>query len=110
VEDIYLFAIATTLDVRIHFELMDLDEDYGQAMMHATSTRIRRDSSLPQHRKDERLRFFSLAKELYKLKEQQQFERKANIKPGLKKVRERLDSEIVVDWEWLEEKWGDLSS
>jgi len=110
VEDIYLFAIATTLDVRIHFELMDLDEDYGQAMMHATSTRIRRDSSLPQHRKDERLRFFSLAKELYKLKEQQQFERKANIKPGLKKVRERLDGEIVVDWEWLEEKWGDLSS
>ncbi len=107
-EDIYLYALAATLDVRIHFELMDLDEDYGQAMMHATSTRIRLDNSLPQHRKDERLRFFSLAKELYKLKEQQQFEHKANIKPGLKKVRERLDSEIVVDWEWLEEKWAEL--
>jgi hypothetical protein len=109
-DDIYLYAIAATLDVRIHYELGDLDEDYGQAMMHACSTRIRRDNSLPQHRKDERLRFFSLAKELYKLKEQQQFEHKANIKPGLKKVRERLDTEIVVDWEWLEEKWAELEA
>ena len=108
-DDIYLYAIAATLDVRIHFENTDLDEDYGQAMMHAASTRIRRDTSLPQHRKEERLRFFSMAKELYKLKEQRQFEHKADLNPGLKKMRERLDSEIVVDWEWLEEKWAELS-
>lgn len=107
-EDIYLYAISATLDVRIHFELQDLDDDYGLAMMHATSTRIRRDDTLPQHRRDERLRFFSIAKELYKLKEQRQFDRRADLKPGLKKVRERLDTEIVVDWEWLEEKWAAL--
>lgn len=104
-DDIYLYAIAATLDVRIHFELNDLNDDYGHAMMHATSTRIRRDNSLPPHRREERLRFFSLAKELCKLKEQLLLDRKADIKPGLKKVRERLDNEIVVDWEWLEAKW-----
>jgi hypothetical protein len=107
-EDVYSYAIAATLDVRIHFELNDLDEDYGHAMMHATTTRLRRDDTMPAHRKEERLRFFSIAKELYKLKELRQFDRKADIAAGLKKVRTRLDHEIVVDWEWLEEKWAAL--
>jgi hypothetical protein len=109
-DDIYLYAIAATLDVRLHFELNDLDEDYGLAMMHATSTRIRRDDSIPQHRKEERLRFFSIAKELYKLKEQRKYSPKADLQPSLKKLRERLDREIVVDWEWLEEKWAELKA
>lgn len=107
-EDIYLYAIAATLDVRIHFELDDLDDDYGHAMMHATTTRLRRDETLPPHRREERLRFFSIAKELYKLKEQRQLDRKADLTSGLKKVRARLDTETVVDWEWLEEKWTEL--
>jgi hypothetical protein len=79
-------------------------------MMHATSTRIRRDDSIPQHRKEERLRFFSIAKELYKLKEQRKYSPKADLQPSLKKLRERLDREIVVDWEWLEEKWAELKA
>ena len=107
-EDIYLYAMAATLDIRIHYELDDLNDDYGHAMMHATSTRIRRDSLLPQNRKDERLRFFSIAKELYKIKEQLQLNRKANISAALAKVRDRLDKEVVVDWEWLEEKYEQL--
>lgn len=105
-EDIYLYAIAATLDVRIHYELGDLEDDYGAAMMHATTTHIRREDSLPKHRREERLQFFSIAKELYKLKEQLQMNKKANISAPLKRIRARLDTETVVDWEWLEEKWG----
>lgn len=108
-EDIYLYAIAATLDVRIHYEMADLEDDYGHAMMHATSTRIRREDSLPTPRREERLRFFSIAKELYKLKELRMADRKADLTAGLKKVRARLDQETVVDWEWLEEKWLELS-
>ena len=108
-EDIYLYAVAATLDVRIHYELNDLEDDYGYAMMHATATRLRRDDSLPSHRRDERLRFFSISKELYKLKEQRQQGRKANNEAALKKVRARLDNETMVDWEWLDEKWAALA-
>lgn len=108
-DDIYLYAIAATLDVRIHFELGDLEDDYGHAMMHAATTRIRREDALPPHRRDERLRFFSIAKELYKIKETLQSDRKADLSAPLRRVRARLDSETVVDWEWLEEKWKELN-
>jgi hypothetical protein len=107
-EDIYLYAIAATLDVRIHYELGDLVEDYGTAMIHATTTRIRREESLPKHRREERLQFFSIAKELYKIQEQLQMNKKANVSAALKRIRMRLDQETVVDWEWLEEKLKSL--
>jgi hypothetical protein len=107
-EDIYLYAIAATLDVRIHYELGDLVEDYGTAMIHATTTRIRREESLPKHRREERLQFFSIAKELYKIQEQLQMNKKVNVSAALKRIRMRLDQETVVDWEWLEEKLKSL--
>lgn len=109
-EDIYFYALAATLDVRIRYELNELADDYGHAMMHATSTRLRREEALPAHRKEERLRFYSIAKELFKLKEQRQTDKKFDLSIGLHKVRERLDKEIVVDWEWLEEKWAELKT
>jgi hypothetical protein len=107
-EDIYLYAIAATLDVRIHYELGDLEDDYGAAMMHATTTHIRREDSLPTHRREERLQFFSIAKELYKVREQLQINKKYNASAALKRIRGRLDQETVVDWEWLEDKWKSL--
>lgn len=107
-DDIYLYAIAATLDTRIRFELEDLDDDYAERMLHATSTRIRRDDSLPPHRRTERLRFFPLAKDLFKLKILRNQDRRADLNPGLTKIRHRLDAETVVDWEWLEEKYEEL--
>jgi hypothetical protein len=77
-------------------------------MMHATTTRIRREDSLPGHRREERLHFFSIARELYKLKDQLSISKKNNISKGLKRIRMRLDTETVVDWEWLEDKWKTL--
>jgi hypothetical protein len=107
-DDIYLYAIAATLDTRIRFELNDLDDEYGERMVHATTTRLRREDSLPPHRRTERLRFFPLAKELYKLKVLRKQDRKVNLSGALEKFRLRLDQEIVVDWEWLEEKYTEL--
>jgi len=107
-DDIYLYAIAATLDTRIRFELEDLDDDYAERMLHATATRIRRDDSLPPHRRTERLRFFTLARDLFKQKILRQQNRRADLKPGLAKIRHRLDTETVVDWEWMEEKFREL--
>lgn len=109
-DDIYLYAIAATLDTRIRFERDDLDEDYAERMLHATTTRIRRDDTLPPHRRTERLRFFPLAKDLFKLKLMRSQDRRADLRPGLAKIRQRLDQETVVDWEWLEEKYSQLAA
>ncbi|MDO8365276.1 MAG: hypothetical protein Q7T20_00675 [Saprospiraceae bacterium] len=109
-DDIYLYAIAATLDTRIRYEIDDLDDDYGEHMLHATATRLRRDDSLPAHRRAERLRFFPLAKDLFKLKILRSQDRRADLKPGLAKIRQRLDSETVVDWEWVEEKYASFKT
>jgi hypothetical protein len=104
-DDIYLYAIAATLDTRIRYELDDLDDDYAEHMLHATATRLRREDALPLHRRAERLRFFPLAKDLFKLKVLRNQDRRADLKPGLAKIRQKIDAETVVDWEWLEEKY-----
>ncbi|MFN0036907.1 MAG: hypothetical protein ACKVUS_17765 [Saprospiraceae bacterium] len=108
-DDIYLYAIAATLDTRIRYDLDDLDDDYAERMLHATATRLRRDDTLPPHRRAERLRFFPLAKDLFKLKLLRRQDRRADLKPALAKIRQRLDSETVVDWEWVEEKYGEFT-
>ncbi|MDX1912833.1 MAG: hypothetical protein SFV22_15180 [Saprospiraceae bacterium] len=107
-EDIYLYAIAATLDTRLRYEMDDLDDDYAERMMHATTTRLRRDDTLPAHRRAERLRFFPLAKELYKIGLMRK-QRRADVQPALAKIRQRLDNETVVDWEWIEEKYTELA-
>lgn len=109
-DDIYLYAIAATLDTRIRYELDDLDGDYAEHMLHATATRLRREDSLPSHRRAERLRFFPLAKDLFKLKLLRSQDRRADLGPMLGKIRQRLDNETVVDWEWIEEKWKALKT
>jgi hypothetical protein len=45
---------------------------------------------------------------LYKLKVLRKQDRKVNLSGALEKFRLRLDQEIVVDWEWLEEKYTEL--
>jgi hypothetical protein len=106
-DDIYLYAIAATLDARIRYEMNTLDDDYAENMLRTTSTHIRRDDAMPTNRRDERVRFFSLITGLDKLR--QQLNRKEKISAGLVKMRKRLDQETVVDWEWLEEKYEALS-
>jgi hypothetical protein len=105
-DNIYLYAIAATLDARIRFELDDFDSDHTENMLRATATHIRRDETMPPHRRDERLRFFGHIGLLEKIRQKRR--RKENTTPDLAKLRKRLDTEIVVDWEWLEEKYADF--
>ena len=107
-DDIYLYAITATLDARIRYEMNTLDDDYSESMLRATATHIRRDEAMPAHRREQRVRFFSFATALDKLR--QQMDRREKIGPGLTKIRKRLDQEIVVDWEWLEEKYAELNA
>ncbi|MCC6460532.1 MAG: hypothetical protein IT260_08680 [Saprospiraceae bacterium] len=79
-------------------------------MMHTTSTRIKRDKSLPKNRQEERLRFFSIAKALYKLHERRFFDKKADLAKDVDKIRQRIYQETVVDWEWLLAKCDELGS
>lgn len=109
-DDIYTYAIAATLDTRIRYELNDLDNDYTERMLHATLTRLRRDDSLPSQRKAERLRFFSLAKELFKLRVLRNQDRRADLTQKLAKIKQNIDHKPVVEWEWLVEKWTALKT
>lgn len=107
-DDIYLYAISATLDARIRYEMDALDNDYSENMLRATSTHIRRDDAMPAHRREQRVRFFSLVTALDKLR--QQHNRREKVGSGLAKIRKRLDQETVVDWEWLEDKYAELAA
>lgn len=107
-DDIYLYAISATLDARIRYEMDTLDDDYSENMLRATATHIRRDEAMPANRREQRVRFFSIVSGLDKLRQQHQ--RREKIGPGLAKIRKRLDAEILVDWEWLEEKYAELAA
>ncbi|MBK6994375.1 MAG: hypothetical protein IPH31_05420 [Lewinellaceae bacterium] len=93
-DDIYMYAIAATLDTRIRYELDDLDDDYAEHMLHATATRLRRDDSLPPHRRAERLRFFPRQD----LQTQNFTESGSACRPqtGACKIRQRIDARTVV--------------
>jgi hypothetical protein len=72
--------------------------------------RIRRDALLPEHRKKERLRFFTLAKSLYRIKVRRDLDKRADLSKDLAAWKNKLDEGPVVDWEWLEEKYAELLS
>ncbi|MCC6413139.1 MAG: hypothetical protein IT270_15855 [Saprospiraceae bacterium] len=110
ITDIYLYCVAATLDVRIRYALNDLDSDESERLIHTASTRIRRDSLLPENRKKERLRFFTLAKSLYRIKERRNMDKRADLTKDLAAWKNKLDEGPVVDWEWLEEKFAELSA
>jgi len=109
IEDIYLYCMAATLDVRIRYDLNDLDSEESERLIHTASTRIRRDNLLPENRKKERLRFFTLAKSLYRTKVRRDLDKRTNISKDLAAWKNKLDEGPVVDWEWLEEKYAELS-
>jgi hypothetical protein len=105
IEDIYFFAIAAAIDVKIQYELNILDEN----LVRNSIARIERNKDLPKERRDERLRFFRTARTLFNLKTKKETRRNADISKELKKAQETLDQNVTVDWEWLEEKIGELS-
>jgi hypothetical protein len=102
-DDIFQYAIAATLDVRIRYELQTLDENESQSMLKATRTYIEREKTLHPNRKAERLLFFKLADRLFKLR-QKYLLKKTDHSKELETIRNILDTKAVVDSQWLKEK------
>ncbi|MCW5923947.1 MAG: hypothetical protein KIS77_16515 [Saprospiraceae bacterium] len=105
VEDIYFFAVAAATDVKIQYERGGLDDH----LIRNSLARIERNRDLPKERRDERLRFFKTARKLFNLKIKKETRRNADIAKELEAAQAMLDSNATVDWEWLEEKIGELS-
>jgi hypothetical protein len=108
-DDIFHYAIAATLDVRIRYELNKLDEDEALSMLKATRAFIEREKKLPPHRKAERLLFFKIAEKMYKLRQKMQL-KKADVAAELNALQEILDTQPVVDKKWLNAKLQELQA
>lgn len=104
-EDIYFFAVAAATDVKIQYELGILDDN----LIRNTLARLERNKDLPKDRREERLRFFKTARKLFGLKTKKETRRNAGISKELDTLQEMLDKNTTVDWEWLEEKIGELA-
>ncbi len=108
-DDIHLYAIASTADVKLRFELNTLnDYDYGTSMFKATRQHIERQKMYDKARKERCVNFYKIVRVLFSLKE------KSNSKSGIKHseleaARNMLDTLPIVEKEWLEEKYKELS-
>lgn len=105
IEDIYFFTVAAATDVKIQYELDTLDDN----LIRNALARLERNKDLPKERRDERLRFFRAARKLFNLKNRRDTRRNADISKDLETLQQMLDQNATVDWEWLEEKIGELS-
>ncbi len=103
-DDIYLYSIAATTDVKLRYELETLeDDDYGHNMFRATQVRIERAKNLPDTRREERLNFYKAVRKLLAIKKKKALNPKADINIQLKELDELLHKPIV-EVEWLEAK------
>lgn len=100
IADIYFFALAAATDVKIAYETDTLDDN----LIRAAAARVSRNRELPKDRRDERIRFFKIAKRLYALKVKKETRRNADISKELTALQDNLNNAPAVDWEWLEEK------
>jgi len=108
-DDIYLYSIAATTDVKLHYELDTLEDEAGFNMFRATQTRIERAKTLPDSRREERLNFYRILRKFISIKKKLATNPKANIAPALAEIRGLLDTWPVVEQEWLVEKWRALT-
>lgn len=103
-DDIYFFAVAAALEVKIDYELSNLDDN----LIRAAAARIERYKDIPKDRRDERIGFFRITRRLNNLKAKKETRSKTDISKDLDELQEKLDNNPTVDWEWLEEKIEEL--
>lgn len=108
IKDIFQYARAAMLDVRIRYELNLLEDTESENMVRATTKRIRESRLMKEDHRLQRLNFFQVAKNLYRLKEKPFHSRPANADQQLAKIREKIETEPVVQIEWLREKCDEL--
>jgi len=109
-DDMYLFAIAATTDVKLHYEADTLDDDEGHNMFRATQTRLDRAKSLPAERREERLNFYRIVRKFLNVRKKIAQNAKANVAPALQEIQRLLDEWPVVEKEWLMEKLRQLGA
>jgi hypothetical protein len=109
-DDMYLFAIAATTDVKLHYEADTLEDDEGHNMFRATQTRLDRAKSLPAARREERLNFYRIVRKFLSIRKKLAQSAKANIAPALEEIQRLLNEWPVVEKEWLTEKLRQLGA
>lgn len=109
-DDMYLFAIAATTDVKLHYEADTLEDDEGHNMFRATQTRLDRAKSLPAERREERLNFYRIVRKFLSIRKKLALNAKTNIAPALEEIQRLLDEWPVVEKEWLTEKLRQLGA
>lgn len=109
-EDFNFFAITATADVKLHYQLGDLnDDDYGFPMYRATRLRIERAKNMNAARKERCVNFYKIAWKMFGLQQTWKIQKKRDkLVRELPAIREQLDQLPVVEKEWLEEKYQEL--
>ena len=110
-DDINLYLVAATLDVRIRYELDTLLDEESVNMRRATQKRIRENKTMRPERKAGVLAFYEHAANLFRLKEKMQL-RQTNRELILREagnVETAIKETPSTDAEWLLEKCRELS-
>lgn len=111
-DDMNLYLVAATLDVRIRYELDILLDEESVNMRRATQKRIRENKTMRPERKAGVLAFYEYAVNLFRLKEKIQL-RQANRDMALQDVgniETALKENPAADAEWLLEKCAEIST
>lgn len=103
-DEIYFFSVAAAADIKIDYELDQLDEN----LIRAASARIERNRDIPKDRREERINFFKTVRRLNTLKNKKQTRRNADISKDLLELKKKLRQNPTVEGEWLEEKIKEL--
>ncbi len=109
-DDTNLQSIAARADIKLRYELDTLyDDEYGFTMFRATQQRISRVKNVSPEQKSKRLNFYVIIRRLFTLKTKVKRAPKSNIEKDLIEIRGLLNTLSVVEKEWLEEKYAELS-
>ncbi|MCK6693078.1 MAG: hypothetical protein L6Q97_13385 [Thermoanaerobaculia bacterium] len=109
-DDINLYLVAATLDVRIRYELDTLLDEDSVNMRRATQKRIRENKTMRPERKAGVLAFYEHAVNLFRHKEKKQYRQAdpAILLREADKIETALKATPAADAEWLLEKCREL--
>ncbi len=110
-DDLTLYSLAATLDIRIRYELGNLLDTEGVNMRRATQKRIKENKLLPPDRLSGILGFYEAALRLFRLREKLQLQQSINcsvMRQELDDIHYLLTQKPTVDHEWLQEKCNEI--
>ncbi len=111
-DDPNLYSLSATLDVRIRYEQGTLLDEEGVNMRRATHKRIKENKTLRPERRESILAFYHAAVQLFRQKEKLHLRAASadQVRREVERVWHMLETQPVVDSEWLREKCRELLS